>query len=208
MTPSTLLIRGGLLCGLAAPLWWIFLIFFGATLVDGYSLKSDFISELAAHESPAEGFMVGGGFVLTGILYLWFAGAASWTLRHDVWAWIAGALFVAAAIARIAAGVYQCDPGCLPSPESSEQLAHRQWAAVGYLLMMLSAIAWGATGTRHKGLGHLLAWCIGACTWGLVCLVLMSVHEDWQGLLQRLAAVAFNVWVAVLALALVRRPVQ
>lgn len=206
MTSSTLLIRGGLLAGLAAPLWWILLIFFGASLVDGHSLKTDFISELAARESPAAGFMVGGGFVLTGLLYLWFTAAATWTLRRDVWAWVAGALLAAAALARIAAGVYQCDPGCLPAPESAEQLAHRQWAAAGYLLMMLSAIAWGATGTRHAGLGHLLVWCIGACTWGLVCLVLMSVHEDWQGLLQRLAGVALNLWVVVLALALLRRP--
>lgn len=198
--------RGGLACGLVAPLWWTFFMFAAGSLVPGYDLRHDFISELAARGAPRAGFMAGAGFVATGVLYVCFAAAASWRLRRDGWAWLAGALLAFAAIARIAAGLYPCDPGCSPVAESAAQLAHRHWANSGYAGMMLAAIAWGVTGTRHTGLRHLLAWGIGACTWGLASLVLMSVYEDWQGLLQRLAGVALNFWVAVLALALLRRP--
>lgn len=88
--------------------------------------------------------------------------------------------------------------------ESNTQETHRQFATAGYALMMAAAAGWAALGARQPGVKAVMPWAIGGITWGAVCLVLMLVQPQWQGLFQRLAGIALNVWVLVLALCLWR----
>lgn len=202
-TPATFA-RAGIACGLLAPVWWIICLFLPGLFFPGYAFTTDFISALGASDSPVAGFMIVAGFGLTGVLYAAFALSAGWQLRRDHWVWGAVVLLLLAAGARIATGVYPCDPGCTPVHESNTQETHRQFATAGYALMMAAAAGWAAMGARLSGLKPVMPWAIGGITWGAVCLVLMLVQPQWQGLFQRLAGIALNVWVLVLALCLWR----
>lgn len=195
-------VRAGIACGVLAPLWWVACIFGLGLFVPGYSLTADFISALGARGSPVESVMVYGGFGLSGVLYLAFALAAAWQMRHDRWALGAALLLLLTGVARIATGVYPCDPGCSPVHESNTQETHRQLATAGYLLMMLAAGMWAARGAQHARLKPVIGWAIGGISWSAVCLVMMFVQPDWQGLFQRFAGLALNAWVVVLALCL------
>ena len=196
------IVRAGIACGVIAPVWWMACIFGLGLFWPEYSLRADFISALGATDSPVESFMVFGGFGLSGVLYVGFACAAAWQMRHDPWALGAALLLLLTALARIATGVYPCDPGCSPVHESNTQETHRQFATAGYLLMMVAAGLWAARGAQHARLKPVIGWAIGGISWGAVCLVMMFVQPDWQGLFQRLAGLALNAWVVVLALCL------
>jgi len=195
-------VRAGIACGVLAPLWWVACIFGLGLFVPGYSLSSDFISALGARGSPVESFMVYGGFGFSGLLYVGFSCAAAWQMRHDRWALAAALLLLLTGLARIATGVYPCDPGCSPIHESNTQETHKQFATAGYLIMMAAAGMWAARGAQHARLKPVIAWAIAGISWSAVCLVMMFVQPDWQGLFQRLAGLALNAWVVVLALCL------
>jgi len=191
--------RFGLACGVIAPVWWAFMIVYCASPFPGYSHVTDFISELAAKRSPTEMLMRDAGFVATGGLYLAFAAELAWQFRHDRLAWVAALLLALNGMARIGAGLNQCEPGCASDVISLDQDWHYRFASTGYWLTMCAAIVWGFVGNRDTRLRHLLALGIGTATWCAVSLVMMELHAEWQGLFQRLASGILSVWVVVLA---------
>lgn len=188
------LIRFGNVCGILAPVLWIFMIFYAGTLRPDYSHMSQFISELGEHGSETEILMRYAGFVLTGGLYVAFAGFLAWVFRYDRLA-LAGALLIAATgTARIAAGFYPCDPGCAPLSPSASQELHTLYARLGYLTMIVGAIVWGITCQRYSRLRCLSAVSIGAGTWAFVFLMILIAYPGSQGLYQRLATGILSLW--------------
>ncbi|MSR13323.1 MAG: DUF998 domain-containing protein [Gammaproteobacteria bacterium] len=189
----------GLLCGAFAPVWWVAMILYCASLFPGYSHLTDFISELAARRSPTQELMAIGGFIVTGGLYLAFAATLAWQFRRDRRAWFAAPLLALGGLARIGSGVYPCEPGCAADAISASQEWHYRYAALGFGLMMAAAVAWGFVGNRYQKLRQLLALGIGTAMWCAVALLLMEFHPAWQGLFQRLASGILSLWVLVLA---------
>lgn len=196
--------RIGLACGVIAPVWWALMIVYCASQFPGYSHLTDFISELAAKRSPTELLMRDAGFLATGGLYLVFAATLAWHFRSDRLAWLAAFLLALSGLARIGAGLNQCEPGCVSDAISAAQDWHYRYAATGYWLTMCAAIVWGFVANRDPRLRHLLALGIGTATWCAVSLVMMELHADWQGLFQRLASGILSVWVLLLALSVWR----
>jgi hypothetical membrane protein len=197
-------LRGGLACGVIAPLWWGAMILWCASVTPGYSHVTDFISELAARGAPTAALMQHSGFALTGALYLVFAAAAGWQQRREPFALTAAVLLGLAGGARILAGLHPCEAGCDAYIISRDQVLHHRYASAGYLLMMTAALAWGAAGLRLSGLGHLLSWGLGVTTWCAVFLVMMLSDAAHAGLFQRLASGVLSLWAIVLAVSLWR----
>ncbi len=194
----------GTACGAIAPLWWMGMIAYCATQFPGYSHFTDYISELAARGSPTHALMRNWGFIATGVAYAVFGLSLGWRFRSSPIALVAAGIFVLASLARIGAGVFSCAPGCSADIISPDQDAHHRFAAVGYVLLMASAILWGAVGNRHKGLGHLMTVGLGVTTWSAVSLVMMYVYPAYTGLFQRGATALLSSWVVVLAVSLWR----
>lgn len=202
----TTVLRGGLACGVIAPLWWGAMIAWCASLTPGYSHLTNFISELAARDAPTEALMQQIGFELTGALYVVFAAAAAWQQRREPLALAAAAVLAAAGGARIMAGIHPCEAGCADGIISRDQILHHRYASAGYLLMMAAALTWGAAGLRLAGLRHLMPWGLGASTWCAVFLVMMLGDPAHDGLFQRLASGVLSAWAVVLAVSLWRLP--
>jgi hypothetical membrane protein len=195
----TFWVRCGLVCGLVAPLWWAAMIVFCATQFPGYSHVTDFISELAARDAPTGALMRDAGFVLTGALYIAFAVALAWQFRAERMALLGSLLLACAGLARIAAGMWPCEPGCNAGPIPLLQAAHDRAASGAYAFTIAAAIAWGVAGQRVAKLRHLLALGIATATWCPTFLLLMALHPAWQGVFQRLASGVSSVWVLLLA---------
>ena len=72
---ATSLVRGGLLCGVVAPLLWVAVIVIAGELRPGFDHVGQYISELGERGSSAEMFMRYGGFVTTGLMHVIYAAA-------------------------------------------------------------------------------------------------------------------------------------
>jgi hypothetical membrane protein len=197
--------RLGLAAGVLAPLWWAGIIVYCASQFPGYSHIEDFISELAARRAPTEALMREFGFILTGALYLVFAATLGWHFRRNWLAWLGVLLLALGGAARIGAGIYACEPGCVSDAISLSQDWHHRYATAGYWLMMATAVTWGMVGNRYPKLRHLMAVGIGAAMWCAAALILMEFHPAWQGLFQRFASGILSLWVLLLAISVWRQ---
>lgn len=190
----------GSACGVLGPLLWAAAIAWSATQVPDYSHLNRLIGELAASGSPSELFMRYVGYGLSGGLHVAFALFLGLVFRHDRLA-LAGAILLAlGGLARIAAGLHPCDPGCNPVRPSSDQEAHELASTLGFIALLVAAILWGTSLQRYgrlKGYGTLAFAC---AAWALVSQILLIVYPGVQGLLQRLASGLLSLWVMALAI--------
>jgi hypothetical protein len=166
---------------------------------DGYSHRSQYISELGARGAP-NGAAVSVAFLAVGVLFAaWGAVTAPRVagvigLGTAVAVWLAGgglaASYAVSAVAR-------CEPGCPDEDVGAAQAVHNLVSTAGYTLAIAALVVFGLAvrrwpwaPARRVGGGGLVAAPV------LVAMGLAVVAAgDWRGLLQRLLDAGLYAWI-------------
>jgi len=191
--------RVGIYCGVLAPIIWLTLIGLAGAMRPEFSHITHYISELGEKGSATEQLMRYAGFELTGFLYLVFA-SALWATFRDHWLRLAAVLVAMDGVGRIGAGIFPCDPGCVGL--SIEQYLHHNFATLGFISGIGSAIICGIAFHRHHLFRYLSWYSIGSGVLAMSFLLLMSWHDNpikALGLFEHLATLLLSVWLLVFA---------
>jgi hypothetical membrane protein len=103
-----------ILSGIAAPVILLLAVLIGAWLQPEYSHISQPISVLGAHGTPFRAILSYGGLMPAGILTFTFSIAMFRRFKKSPAFYISSGLVAIAGITRCFAGIFPCDPGCLP----------------------------------------------------------------------------------------------
>jgi hypothetical membrane protein len=195
-----------LACGIVSSLLYVATDMLGGLRYEGYSFTSQAISELMAVDAPSEAF-VDPLFILYGVLALAFGAAVfqEGAVRRQLR--IAGALLSAYAIT------------CLTGPilfemnqrgaGTGSDVSHLVVTALLVLLLLL-AIVFGARALDRRFRNYSLATLATVIVFGAMSApfaVRLAAGEPTPGLgiIERIHVYAFMLWVAVFAVALLRR---
>lgn len=185
--------------GVVGPLAFGLAALVGGTLVDGYSHRTRFVSELAARGSDARPLMTAGFLVYgAGLVVL------AWCLRRRWVAATALAVLVGlSGLGTFVAGVGSCDAGCpTDGARSFSQQVHDAASVPTFLLWAAVAIlaAWRYRGTRYGTVSAVLA-AVQLAAIPVLGAMSQADGNPPDGLVQRIDLVAAGLWVAVTALA-------
>ena len=197
-------------CGIASSLLYVAMNFVGARLYPGYSLASQTISELYAIGAPSKPVVT--ALMVAYDLLLYAFGAGVW--------WSAGprrALRVAA-VGMIGKEVLGLVLTLFFPMHTREVLAagggsltdemHRDLTMAGTLFMLTAMVA-GATafGKRFRlyTIGTILVFVVGGiASFGDAPRMAANLPTPWQGVTERVLAFGYMLWIAVLAIRLLR----
>ncbi len=186
---------------LAPPLWASAIIFCGSSRPE-YSHFAQYISELGERGSTTEFIMRYAGFLPTGLMHMAFAAYLYVAFRGSRLAVIAATLLAINGLARIGAGLFPCEPGCVgPNLLLSQQL-HSLSAGIGFFALIGASVVWGIFLRRYRSLRGLSLFSIGCGAAGLVFLLLMVWSAELRagtGLYERLSSGVLSLWVLVFA---------
>ena len=205
------LYKVGNLCGILAPLLWASAIVFCGSLRPEYSHFTQYISELGERGSSTEFIMRYAGFLPTGLMHMAFAAFLYVAFRGSQLAVIAAMLLAINGLARIGAGLFPCEPGCVGSELSLSQQLHSLSARIGFFALIGAAVTWGIFLRRYRSLRGLSLYSVGSGTVGLVFLLLMAWSAELKagtGLYERLSSGVLSLWVLVFAARLWRLKVD
>jgi len=185
-----------------APLIWAFAIVFCGSSRPEYSHFAQYISELGERGSSTEFTMRYAGFLPTGLMHMAFAAFLYVAFRGSRLAMLAAALLAINGMARIGAGLFPCEPGCVgPNLLLSQQL-HSLSAGIGFFALIGASLIWGILLRSYRGLQGLGLYSVGSGAVGLVFLLLMVWSAELRagtGLYERLSSGVLSLWVLVFA---------
>jgi hypothetical protein len=195
-----------LACGVAAAVWHGAMLVFIPMLWPGYSSTSQTISELSAIGAPTRPLWVGCGIVYTLLIIafgwgVWKSAQETRKLR------VVGAVLIVTGLLALA-----WPPMHLRGAELTlTDTLHIVWTAIT-LVGMLLAIGFGAAafgaGFRLYSIVTLTVWAVFGTLTGLDGpRVAANLPTPWVGLWERINAGAYLVWLAVFAVAMLRRTV-
>ena len=196
------LYKVGNLCGILAPFLWASAIVFCGSLRPEYSHFTQYISELGERGSSTEFIMRYAGFLPTGLMHMAFAAFLYVAFKGGRLAAIAATLLAIDGLARIGAGMFPCEPGCVGSELSLSQQLHSLSARIGFFALIGAAVTWGIFLQRYRSLRGLSLYSVGSGTVGLVFLLLMAWSAELKagtGLYERLSSGVLSLWVLVFA---------
>jgi len=196
------LCKTGNLCGILAPLLWASAIIFCGSLRPEYSHFTQYISELGERGSSTELIMRYAGFVPTGLMHVAFAAFLYVVFKSSPLAIIAATLLAINGLARIGAGLFPCEPGCVGPRLLLSQQLHSLSAGVGFFAFIGAAVLWGIVLRRHRSLRGLSLYSVGCGIVGLVFLLLMVWSAESRagtGLYERLSSGVLSLWLFVFA---------
>jgi Protein of unknown function (DUF998) len=193
-----------LVCGILSSLVYVSANVFSAMRWQGYSFASQAISELSAIGAPSRSVWVAHGIAYTVLLTAFGVGVWRCAARQR-------SLQVAAGL-LIAIGVFGAfwPPMHLrgTAPTLTDTL-HVVWASVVSLLILLAiGFGAGASGTRFRvySIATLAAMLLfGTLSFLYAPRVAANLPTPWLGLVERMNLGAYLLWVAVLAIVLLRR---
>jgi hypothetical membrane protein len=180
-----------------APLLWASAIIFCGSLRPQYSHFTQYISELGERGSSTELIMRYAGFVPTGLMHMAFGAFLCVAFRGSWLALTAATLLAINGLARIGAGLFPCEPGCV-----GPNLLHSLSAGLGFFVLIGASVIWGILFRRYRSLRGLSLYSIGCGTVGLVFLLLMVWSAELRagtGLYERLSSGVLSLWVLVFA---------
>jgi hypothetical protein len=198
-------------CGIVGPAWWIAMDVVGSLRYPGYSYIDQTISELGAEGAPTRAFMT----VLSGIPYfvlmiafgfgIWITAGGRRTQRitaaaligEVVWAFVGGLAFPMATREVIAAG------------QATLRNEMHAWYGIGMPILLVLAIGFGSRlfGKRFRYYSYatILAMLVFGLLMGLQTSAMTANQPTpWLGVEERVNAYAAMLWVAVLAVGLLR----
>jgi len=202
------LLRIGNLCGILAPLLWAFAIILCGELRPEYSHFTQYISELGERGSSTEFLMRYAGFVPTGLMHMAFAAFLYFAVRGGRLTVIAAMLVGLNGLARIGAGLFPCEPGCVSPKALLSQQLHSLSAGIGFFAIIAASVVWGLIMRRHQRLRELSLYSVGCGALGLVFLLLMVRSDELRagtGLYERLSSGVLSLWLLVFAAGLWRQ---
>jgi len=205
------LYKVGNLCGILAPLLWASAIVFCGSLRPEYSHFTQYISELGERGSSTEFIMRYAGFLPTGLMHMAFAAFLYVAFKGGRLAAIAATLLAIDGLARIGAGMFPCEPGCVGSELSLSQQLHSLSARIGFFALIGAAVTWGIFLRRYRRLRGLSLYSVASGTVGLVFLLLMAWSAELRagtGLYESLSSGVLSLWVLVFAARLWRLKVD
>jgi hypothetical membrane protein len=196
------LYKVGNLCGILAPLLWASAIVFCGSLRPEYSHFTQYISELGERGSSTEFIMRYAGFLPTGLMHMAFAAFLYVAFRGSRLAVIAAMLLAINGLARIGAGLFPCEPGCVGPGLSLSQQLHSLSARIGFFALIGAAVTWGIFLRGYRSLRGLSLYSVGCGIVGLVFLLLMAWSAELKagtGLYESLSSGVLSLWVLVFA---------
>jgi len=196
------LYKVGNLCGMMAPLLWTSVIIFCGSLRPEYSHFIQYISELGERGGSTEFIMRYAGFLPTGLMHMAFAAFLYVAFRGGRLAAIAATLLAINGLARIGAGLFPCEPGCVGPDLLLSQKLHSLSAGIGFFALIGASVMWGLFLRRYRSLRGLSLYSVGCGAVGLVFLLLMVWSAELRagtGLYERLSSGVLSLWVLVFA---------
>lgn len=188
-----------ILSGIAAPFILLFAVLIGGWLQPEYSHISQPISVLGAHGTPFRAILSYGGLIPAGILTLTFSIAMFRRFKKSTALYISSGLVTIAGIARCFAGIFPCDPGCLPIIT----ITGRLHALFGFISLFAGSLAplVMAIGLRCH---YSKAFFYLPLILGFVSLILFSILASqslmqYFGGIQRLLLISTYTWIIVVA---------
>ena len=185
-----------------APLLWASAIIFCGSLRPEYSHVTQYISELGERGSSTEFIMRYAGFVPTGLMHMAFAAFLYVAFRGGPLAVIAATLLAINGLARIGAGLFPCETGCVGPKLLLSQQLHSLSAGLGFFALIGASVMWGIFLRRYRSLRRLSLFSVGCGTVGLVFLLLMVWSSELRagtGMYERLSSGVLSLWVLVFA---------
>jgi hypothetical protein len=197
-----------LFCGILSSLLYVAMNILGAMQWDGYSSRSQTISELSAIGSPSRML-----WIWLGILYQLLVILFGWSIWDSAGQErslsMAGGFLLAYGVLGLAAPLF---PMHLRGVERTlTDTMHKVLTVT--VVLMLSAIGFGAAALKKRfylfSTATILVLLVFGALAGLdVPRIDANLPTPWVGVTERIAAGAFLLWVVVLAVALLRAPAE
>ncbi|MEN8098545.1 MAG: DUF998 domain-containing protein [Chloroflexota bacterium] len=198
----TLLDRILVLSGIAAPVFHLFAVLMSGILHPGYSHISQAVSVLGAQGVQFSAILNYAGLVPAGILTLAFSTAMFRQLKGEPAFFISSCLVALTGIGRLIAGLFPCDPNCVPIVTISGRLH----AIAGFMALIAGSLAplvmaFGLRRQDSQTLFHLSLFL------GLLALVtsIVLMSQLWMmyfGGIQRLLLIFTYTWMIAVALSI------
>ena len=199
--------------GVLGPAIFTLAVVVSGALRPSYNHLTQFISELGATGTPHAALMNVGGFIPGGALIAVFGIATFWLVPRGIRSAIAGASITLFGISTLVAGLYSCDPGCVPGPRMSPaEGVHFLVSLAGFLVAIAGIGVWALEFRQHallRGLWRYSALTAFLAFGFLVAFQVSLPTHAYTGLWQRLQIGTLFVWCAVVAIRLFgSRPVR
>lgn len=191
------------LAGAAGPVVFATVVIICAAMRPGYSHVGQFISQLGETGGPNATLMNYAGFMLPGIL-IFLSGLGLARRLPGSALTVVGSLLVALFGAGIfAAGVFSCDPGCLPENPSREGFLHNLVSLIAFVAMIAGVAVLGFQFRRMPGwqglAGYSFVTAVVAAAL-LVGMVTVPAVMPVIGLVQRVFLGFLFLWLVLVAL--------
>jgi len=191
--------------GALAPLLWAITFICSGFFHSEYSHYRQFISELGERGSSTEILMRYGAFNLPGVMLASFGLLLLTKFNHSKVAILGAFFLILSGIARLGAGMFPCDPGCMPINPSFSQKMHNLSAALATFFLAGSGCLWGFASRKLLGTPWFSWYSFLSAVIGIVFFVLMAAAtREGVGLFQRISLGVLHLWVLMLALAVLR----
>ena len=182
-------------------------------LQDGYNLRRDYISELAALDARHAWIMIAGFLVLgvgTVALGIGLAGALDGRLGRigSILVALAGVGIIVAGLARVdcRSGLAACAARIDAGDVSWHSATHELVSLLVYIVLVAAPLVIARAFSGDAAWRDLSAYSITTGVVGLVLMVLLfsGVAGSWNGVVQRVFVTVLLLWIAILGARLIR----
>lgn len=193
--------------GVLIPFWLFFGVWLTALAYPGYSHLDQAMSQLGAQGAPTQGFSAWVNNLPLGVFFVLFAVGVMRQVRASRLALFSAGLILAHGLASFATGYFPCDQGCAPVEPSFSQQMHNLAGLVMFLSLTLASLLWSFLSKRLLGSRGFGVFSLACTVLAVATVVLMAQAVEaghWFGLYQRINYGISVLWVAGLALMLLR----
>jgi hypothetical membrane protein len=189
--------------GIAAPISLLISVLVAGAHQPGYSHLSQAISVLGAQGSPNNEILNIGGLMVSGLLTFFFSLAMFRFIKINPVVTISSALVAFTGIGRFFAGIFQCDPGCIPITT----LSGRLHALTGMIALFCGAIAplLMASGLRKTHPVFVPSLILGSVSLLAFITLVSGRMQPYFGGIQRLLLVLTYTWIIWVAVRITRK---
>ena len=190
------------LCGIVAPVLLLCAVLIAGSLHTDYSHVSQAISELGAQGAPYNIILNFGGLVPSGILTFLFSLAMFRHIKGGLELYISCGLVALAGLGRLFAGIFPCDPGCLPILTSSGKL-HAIFGGIALLTGSVAPLMM-AVGLRlqYSKVLFYLSLVLGIVTIIVFIVLASRLWMPYFGEIQRVLIISTYTWIIAVAISI------
>lgn len=202
--------RNGLVgCGIVAAVLYVTMTLFVGRLWDGYSAASQMISELSAIDAPTRPLWMSLGTIYSVLMISFGFGVWATSPRRRVLRVLGLALIIHGVFGAYWPPMHQRAALAAGGATLTDTL-HIVWAIVTALLFIveaaLGAAAFGKRFRVYSIVTIVIAFACGAVTGTYTSAIQANLPTPTAGTWERISAGAYMLWIAVLAIAVLRSP--